>query len=140
MKTGELLEAIRTETVRDPLVATLFPNRVVVCREASEFEELQIPGIVLSEAGNVEDELFETARIQFSVFTRDTATETAGDRNRQIRGALRRLFHHDVDVMIGGLWMWAKYLETVPLDDPEIGVAAFAVLFEFGVYRAKITG
>ena len=80
---------------------------------------------------NPEGENWEEALIQLDFYVRKL------DDVRTLERALRRLLHHEIEVTVGGITLWSKYVDSRPLGGAKDGTIARSLDFRLTYLRGR---
>jgi hypothetical protein len=103
MKWDVVLERIRGAIAGSPILFGLYGNRVRMAGPWSLERLPEMPLLEYSLVTDSESELWAPCVFQFDLFAREIDDNLTGER------MLRRLFHQDLPIDLGGLVMWAQY-------------------------------
>lgn len=80
---------------------------------------------------NVEDENYEESLVQIDFWVRSI------DDAVTLSAALRRLLHHEIEVTVGGIKLWSKYIESRPVRTARAGIVEGSLDFRLTALRAR---
>jgi hypothetical protein len=80
---------------------------------------------------NPEGENFEESLLQIDFWVRTVADAAT------LEAALRRLLHHEIEVTIGGVRLWSKYVDGRPLGGAKDGTVARSLDFRQTYLRGR---
>jgi hypothetical protein len=81
---------------------------------------------------NPESENWEEALVQIDFWVRTL------DDVRTLERALRRLLHHEVEITVGGITLWSKYVDSRPLGGATDGTLARSLDFRLTYLRGRL--
>jgi hypothetical protein len=136
--TGALTSPARWYRVEPVIAAALAADGVIEgifggCVRKAGVHNWSVPCVEYDTISGVETELWAPQVIQFNVYT-----ESMGDL-RTAERQIRRLFEQELPVRIGGVYMWAMYIDAANLEGPERqGYYARGLRFEFSPLRDRL--
>lgn len=80
---------------------------------------------------NTEGENWEESLVQIDFYVRTLAQV------RTLERALRRLLHHEIELTVGGVKLWSKYVDSRPLGGAMDGTIARSLDFRLTYLRGR---
>lgn len=128
MKGYEVSQVVIEDIAADTVFAGIFGEKI----RLGGTGPLEKPLLEYWKIGESENELFAPVTLQF-----DAWLATDLELNRVVQ-RLRRKYHQDVPVVIGGLGMWCQYVDDESLASPDRdGYFAHATRFRFTPLRDR---
>lgn len=94
--------------------------------------EFSVPSMRWTLIANPEGENFEEALLQLDFWVRSVAQAVTLVR------ALRLLLHHEIEVTIGGIKLWSKYVDSRPVRTVRDGIVEGSLDFRLTYIRARL--
>jgi hypothetical protein len=131
MNWDSVVAALLAEVADVPEIAAIVGGRVYFAGSGA----FVVPSVELTIVADTVSELWEPVTVQFDVWAK-SFTDV-----RTIERILRRRYHHQLPIPIGGLNVWAQYSDGTVLASPERDkFFGRALRFTFTPLRAAYTG
>lgn len=93
--------------------------------------EFSVPSMRWTLLANPESELWEDALVQLDFWVRTVAKAVT------LAGALRLLLHQEIEVTVGGLKLWSKYVDSRPVRTARDGIVEGSLDFRLTYLRGR---
>ena len=128
MKWHQVVKVAIDEILADPILAGIYGENVRKMGTGSQL----VPGLEWMVIGDAEDELWNPITIQWDQWCHTWEDAVASEQQ------LRRLFHQDLPISLGGVGMWVQYADRAELSDANRdNFAGVALRFRYTPLRSK---